>query len=184
MNDLSQSHSEDNGRVSRTTKLVATSLLVIGTLLAIMGLVALILLRDYSFQFLLLLLVFLFSLVMFICTALLLKINPNFTITLIGLALAMLSFAYQPSGPTIRKVGTECIPLEDCYRPVRGGGFPIQYVIDFPGITFPDVLGSEDDFRFWAFVLDFVFYMGLVQLVYRLTRYLHARKKMFKAMAG
>src|SRR3990170_3242550 len=64
------------------------------------------------------------------------------------------------------KVGTECIPLEDCYRPVRGGGFPIQYVIDFPGITFPDVLGSEYDFRFWAFVLDFVFYMGLVQLVY------------------
>jgi hypothetical protein len=131
---------------------------------------------GFDIPLFLVLALFLGSMIAFIRAALLLKINPNLTVALIGLGLTCLSFFYQPHRPEIKKFGTECVPIEDCYLAVRGAGFPAQYLIDKPGITQMDWLGFEDEFRLWAFALDVIFYVALGQILYRLIGYYHARK--------
>jgi len=162
-------------RIAKSTKsrIIAIAVTAIGLLLTLAGAWF-----AYAYESLFLIMaVLVSSTIVVIMTILKLKINSNILVLLAGVCLTFLSFAYQPLGPEIRQWGTECIPLEECFAPVRGGGFPIQYVIDFPGVTSPDDLGFEDEFRIWAFVLDLVFYSGLVYLTYRTNRYFLARKR-------
>src|SRR5688572_17259458 len=98
-----------------------------------------------------------------------LKINPVITVAFIAVCLACASFFYQQPGPEVGKFGTECVPIKDCYRAVLGGGFPMQYVIDIPGITYQDRLYIEDEFRVWPFILDVIFYFALGQIASRLV---------------
>ena len=167
MNESVQSIPEKNHNVPVKVRSIAISLLVIGFLLAMAG----VRLAYYDGPLFPAMAVFVASIILFIMATLLLKINLNIMVALIGLCITCLSFAYQPLGPEIRQHGTECMPIEDCFSPVRGGGFPIQYVIDSPGISVPDSLGSEDEFRLWALVLDTIFYFGLWQIVYRINMY-------------
>jgi len=114
--------------------------------------------------------------IMFIHAARARKASSHITIALIALGLTSASFAWQPFGPEIGQQGTECIPIEDCFAPLRGGGFPAQYVIDIPLITFHAQLGIEDEFRIWPFVLDVIFYVALGEAVHRLYLYYTARQ--------
>jgi len=162
---------------------VAGRLLLIGFMLSVLG-VWILVGFTYEAPLFLVIAFFVASMSFFIKAAHLLKSDPNITVALIGLGLACLSFVYQPLGPEIRKFGTECVPIEDCYIPVRGAGLPVQYMIDQPGITHMDWLGFEDEFRLWAFVQDVIFYIALGQFAYRLIRYYHSRKSNAWATAG
>jgi len=140
----------------------AIGLIMIGFLLALIGMW---LMYVYESSLFLSIAIFISSIIVFFRAAFKLKTNPNILFGFIGLCITLLSFAYQPIGPVIRQHGTECIPLKDCFAPVRGGGFPMQYVIDYPGVSIPDSLGMEDEFRLWAFVVDVIFYSMLGQLL-------------------
>jgi hypothetical protein len=153
---------------------IAIRLIVIGLLLALVGIW---LMYVYESSLFLSIALFVFSVIVFIRAAFDLKTNPIIMFGLVGLCTTFLSFAYQPIGPVIRQHGTECIPLEDCFAPVRGGGFPMQFVVDNPGVSIPDLLGIEDEFRLWAFVLDVIFYFVLGQLLYKFIRSIRARKR-------
>jgi hypothetical protein len=183
MKKLPLASSEESIPLSPRTRRAAVSYFLIGLFLAITGLLILVFL-NYFAPFIILMVIFVISIGMFLITAILLKTNPIIMVVLIASGLAILSFAYQPLGPEYRIVGTECRPILDCYRPVRGGGFPAQYVIDNPGITFWGELGFEDEFRVWPIVLDLCFYVCLVELIRRIIRYLSARGLNFKARAG
>jgi hypothetical protein len=152
-------------------------------MLAISGLLMLVLF-TYAAPFLILMGVFVISISMCLIAAVLLKASSILTIFLAGLGLAILSFAYQPLGPENKTVGTECQPIEDCYRPVRGGGFPAQYVIDNPGITYWGRLGFEDEFRMWALIVDVCAYICGIQLVRWILQFRMARQAGVRAGAG
>jgi len=168
MNSISVKNSDS---ASTKAKLAAIILIAIGLLLAMAGAWLV-----YNTSLFLVITVFIAAIILLIMATFLLKANPNIMIALVGLCITCLSFACQPLGPEIRQYGTECIPIEECFLPVRGGGFPIQYVIDSPGISIPDSLGIEDEFRFWAFVLDIIFYVVSSWLFYKLILYYHSRK--------
>lgn len=122
------------------------------------------LLFNYDASYLLLMAIFVISMAVNFGAALLVKANSAIPIVLAGLGLTILSFAYQSLGPEFNLSGTECRVIRECFDPVRGGGFPVQYVIDIPGITYWDVLGFEDEFRPLAFVADVCFYICLLTL--------------------
>jgi hypothetical protein len=151
---------------------ISISYCLIGIFLTVASLTILIR-SSYNFSILLLVFTLLFGL--FVTIATLKRINPIVTIFLIGLGLALLSFAYQSFGPERRMFGTECQPIRDCFRPVLGGGFPVQYVIDVPGITYQNILSFEDDFRVWPFIADVCFYICLMSLIYRVIGVIYIR---------
>ena len=102
--------------------------------------------------------------------------KPALIITAAGLGLTVASTFFQQMGPEIGQYGTECVPIENCFGPLLGGGYPIQYIVNSPGITDPTSLGSEDEFRPWALALDAVFYIAASSVVYALLRYQGARR--------
>ena len=159
------SNSEKNNAVLIKSRSIAIGLIVIGLFLALAGAWFMYAYEESLFPATA---IFVSSIILFIMATLVLKINPNIWIVLIGLCMTVLSFAYQPLGPEIRQHGTECIPLEDCFAPVRGGGFPLQFIVDNPGVSIPDNLGIEDEFRLWAFASDIIFYYILGRLLYKL----------------
>jgi len=106
-----------------------------------------------------------------------LKARRALIITAVGLGLTFASFFYQQMGPQIGQYGTECVPIEDCFQPLLGAGYPLQYMLDIPGITSQGSLGFEDKFRLVAFALDALFYIAMTYLGYTLSRYYHARRK-------
>jgi len=117
------------------------------------------------------------SLVILATMAAYLKAKPALIITAAGLGLTFASYFYQQMGPQIGKYGTECVPIEDCFRPLLGAGYPLQYMLDTPGITSQGSLGFEDKFRLVAFALDGLLYIAMTYLSYTLIRYYHARRK-------
>jgi hypothetical protein len=151
-----------------TERLVAIQLATIGLVLAVGGVISLKWMGVTSLFPVMA--IFAIAIFMFIQAARVLQVDPNITLALIALALACVSSAYQPLGPEIGLYGTECVPIEDCSRALRGGGLPLQYAIDIPGITTQGRLGIEDEFRALPFALDILFYFVLVQIVHRLKR--------------
>lgn len=117
------------------------------------------------------------SLVILATMAAYLKANPALIVTAVGLGLTFASYFYQQMGPQIGKYGTECVPIEDCFGPLLGAGYPWQYVVNTPGITAPTSLGFEDKFRLGAFALDALFYLAITYPSYTLIRYYRARRK-------
>ncbi len=134
-------------------KKMATTLLLLGLALAIAGTISL-----FEFPFLWSMVIFTTSIVLCFGASIMLKATTTILISLASVGLTVLSFAYQPLGPEYQMTGTECQRISECFSPVRGGGFPIQYVIDTPGITFWDDLGYEDEIRLLSFIVDFCFY--------------------------
>src|SRR5688572_16412083 len=152
-----------------TERLVAIQLVTIGLVLAVGGVISL---KWMGFTSLFpVMVIFVIAIFMLIQAARVLQVDPNITLALIAPALACVSSAYQPLGPEIGQYGTECVPIEDCFRPLRGGGLPLQYAIDIPGITTQGRLGIEDEFRVLPFALDVIFYFVLVQIAHRLNLY-------------
>ncbi len=141
-------------------------------------------LLNYDAPYVFLIPAFVIAIGLELLAAILLKLNPLLTLGLAGLGLTFLSFFYQPLGPEVRLVGNVCDPISECLRPIRGGGFPIQYIIDRPLITFHDRLGYEDDFRGGAFIADLGFYVCLVSLIQRIIQYLKREKVRFRVSAG
>jgi hypothetical protein len=174
---------DKTSNLSHRTRYVARASFLIGLFLAIAALMILVLF-SYNVPFIFLMLVFLLSIAMFFTAAALRKTVPILMVVLIGLGLAVLSFAYQPLGPESKMVGTECRPIRDCFLPVRGGGFPVQYVIDNPGITFWGVLGFEDEFRLWPFLADTCFYICMTELIRRIIQFLRSRGVRLRTKAG
>ena len=117
------------------------------------------------------------SLVILARMAAYLKAKPALVIAAVGLGLTFASYFYQQMGPEIGKHGTECVPIEDCFAPLLGAGYPLQYMVDVPGITSPGSLGFEDKLRLVAFALDALFYVVMIYLSYTLIRYYRARRK-------
>jgi hypothetical protein len=103
--------------------------------------------------------------------------KPAFIIATAAVSLAFASFFYQQLGPEIGQYGTECVPLENCFRPLLGAGYPLQYMVNVPGITDPTSLGAEDEFRLVPFALDTLFYFTVAYLGYGLIRFYRARRK-------
>jgi hypothetical protein len=145
------------------TRYAVISSLLLGLSLATIG-VLILLVFNFDARFLFLMVVFALSIVFGLIAAILWKTKPIIPILLAGLGLTILSFTYQPYGPESKIVGTECSIIRECVRPVRGGGFPVQYIVDNPGITARDVLGLEDEFRAWSFIANFSFYVCLIEL--------------------
>jgi hypothetical protein len=83
-----------------------------------------------------------------------LKASRALVVTAFGFALTLATFLYQRMGPDVGKYGTECIPIEDCFGPLLGAGFPLQYLVNVPGITDPTSLGGEDELRLLPFAID------------------------------
>jgi len=137
---------------------------VIGVLLTLTSFVVLVRISSNLFISLLALTILLgiFSII-----AIMKGIDPIVAIFLVSLGLAFLSFGYQSFGPERKVFGTECQPIRDCFRPVLGGGFPVQYIIDVPGISVQNSLSLEDDFRIWSFIADVCFYICIMSLIYR-----------------
>jgi len=106
-----------------------------------------------------------------------LKGRPPLVIAAVGLGLTFASFFYQQIGPQIGQYGTECVPIEDCFRPLLGAGFPLQYVIDTPGISVPGSLGIEDKLGLVAFALDALSYIAVTSLGFAAIRHYRARRK-------
>ncbi len=159
---------------SATERLVANQLLTVGLTLAVVGVLSL---KWMGFTSLFpVMVIFVIAIFMFIRAARVLSINPNITLALTALGLACVSFAYQPLGPELGQYGTECVPIEDCHRALRGGGLPMQYVIDIPGITVQGRLGIEDEFRVLSFTLDAIFYFILAQIAHRLNLYYSVKR--------
>jgi hypothetical protein len=100
-----------------------------------------------------------------------LKIKLPVITTVIGIGLTCASFAYQQMGPEIGVYGNECEdqPHGFCYGPLLGAGLPMQYVLDFPGVSVVYRLDSEDYFRIVPFLLDVLFYSAIV---YGSTRFI------------
>lgn len=169
--------------ISPRARLAAFICFTIGLLLAILGLWML-WWFNYDAPFLILMGIFVISISMWLAAAAWLKASEIVTVTLAGFGLAILSFAYQPIGPESRIVGTECQQFSDCYDPVRGGGFPVQYMIDAPGITHWGALGFEDEFRFWHFVADLCFYICLVLIVRWISGYFRLGRVKASVEAG
>ena len=153
---------------------MANQILTVGLVLAVGGVLSL---KWMGFTSLFpVMAIFASALFMFIQAARVLRADPNIILALTALALACVSFAYQPLGPEIGQYGTECVPIEDCYRPLRGGGLPLQYAIDIPGITIQGRLGIEDEFRVLPFALDVIFYFVLAQIAHRLNLYYSTKR--------
>lgn len=164
------SNLQESGSPSRRSRSAPFVWLGIGLLLASSGFFVL-WWFNYFAPFFILMVIFVVSVAACLRAALLLEAGPIVTVSLAGLGLAILSFAYQPIGPERRLSGTECQPFTDCIDEVRGGGFPAQYMIDAPGITHWGALGFEDEFRFWHFLADISFYVCVVLLVQWMTKY-------------
>ena len=106
-----------------------------------------------------------------------LKAKPVLIITAIALALTFASSFYHQMGPEIGQYGTECLPIENCFGPLLAAGYPLQYMVNTPGITDPTSLGAEDKFRLVTFALDTLFYIVIIYSAYTLIRYYRARRK-------
>lgn len=117
------------------------------------------------------------SLVILATMAAYLKATRILVITAVGFALTFASYFYQQMGPQIGSYGTECVPIEDCFQPLLGAGYPVQYMLDTPGITAEGSLGFEDKFRILAFAMDAVFYIAMTYPSSTLIRYCRARRK-------
>jgi len=115
------------------------------------------------------------SLVILATMAAYLRAKPALIITAVSLALTSASYFYQQMGPEIGKYGTECVPIEDCSGPLLGAGYPLQYVVNTPGITDPTSLGAEDKLRLVPFALDTLLYIAITYSSYILIRYYRAR---------
>jgi hypothetical protein len=99
------------------------------------------------------------------------------TTGLLALALAatIASVAFQRVGPT-RPVEGEgfCDSMEPCRIPVLGGGFPLPWLVDNPQISVPNKLSPPEDFFYPGyFLVDFVFWLGIMQIA---ARWLRPRK--------
>jgi hypothetical protein len=158
----------------KPTKKSANTYLIAGLTLAIVGLLILFVF-NFDANFRSLALIFFLAIVLCLISAVLQKTPSIIPVILAGLGLVLLSFTYQTFGPEQKIVGTECPIIRECVRPVKGGGFPVQYVVDVPGISVRDVLGLEDEFRTWPFLADLCFYICLIELVRRFFQYLKGR---------
>jgi len=106
-----------------------------------------------------------------------LRAKPALIITALSLGLTFASFFYQQMGPEVGKYGTECVPIENCFGPLLGAGYPLQYMVNTPGITDPTSLDAEDKFRLVPLALDTLFYFAIAYSSYTLIRHYRARGK-------
>ncbi|MBL8076809.1 MAG: hypothetical protein JNM55_02520 [Anaerolineales bacterium] len=98
-----------------------------------------------------------------------LKIIPYFISLFIGIAITLASLAYQKMGPETASYGNagceeqpnSCIDGQ-MMGDVLGAGFPLQYVLDNPGVSVQYSIGLEDNFKFSRFLLDSLFYSILI----------------------
>jgi hypothetical protein len=140
------------------------SFLILGITLAIVGgLILFVFNFDANFRSLAV--IFALSLALLSIAASQLQGNRIISVLLGGLALAVMSFTYQTAGPEVKIVGTECPVIRDCIQPVLGGGFPVQYVVDNPGVSVRNVLALEDEYRLWPLIADTCFYICVIGLI-------------------
>ena len=167
MHKSPHSNTTRNHIPSRAELLVAGQLSIVGLILTLIGTVSL----TWLVPLFPVMMIFGVAIVIFIQAARVRRVNSHVIIVSIALGLTCVSFASQPAGPEIGGYGTECVPIEDCFRPLRGAGFPLQYMTDIPGITAQDRLGVEDEFRPWAFFVDVMFYLAIGEAIHQVYRY-------------
>jgi len=60
---------------------------------------------------------------------------------------------------------------ELCIRPILQGGWPLPYLLDFPGVSVPGRLYFlEDDFYFGFFVIDLFFFACFINSIWMLLK--------------
>jgi hypothetical protein len=109
-----------------------------------------------------------------------LRIKPIWIALVLGIGLASASYYYQRTGPSIGIYGTECAepPHGYCYGPLLGAGFPLQFVLDVPGVSIIGRLGYEDDFLLPFYFLDAAFFgMGVFAISWLGRRIVMIRRK-------
>src|SRR5690242_1861962 len=104
MNEPLQAIPEKNRDLSARIRLFAIGLIMLGFAIIMTG----VWLISFLAPLFLVMTLFVISIIMLVTATSLLQISPNITFALIGLGLACVSFAYQPSGPEIGQYGTEC----------------------------------------------------------------------------
>ena len=90
----------------------------------------------------------------------------------VALSLTLLSSVIQRNGPELASYGNMCGPSsdQDCLEPVLNAGFPFGYLFDQPGVSIErQLFFVEDNLRPVPFALDFLAYLSLVALAFRLT---------------
>ncbi len=154
-----QTNHTKNHSPSATERMVASQLSTIGLILVLIGMACLTWLK-WVVPLFLTIMILVMAIFIFIQAARVRRASPHLVIALIALGLTLASFTWQPDGS------------------IRGGGLPLQYVIDIPFITFHDRLGTEDEFRPWAFVFDVSFFIALGELFHYLyLRYTAKRRQ-------
>jgi hypothetical protein len=89
---------------------------------------------------------------------------------LVAIVLAAASVGVQRHGPETGVSGAFCGPTGDapCERPLLNGGFPVGFLYDRLGVPVEDYLAlGEDQFRPLSFLIDVVFYFGLLAISWR-----------------
>ena len=87
---------------------------------------------------------------------------------LVALAITCASVGYQRIGPlqVVEGEGSRCPTAAPCRLPVLGGGWPVAYLVDRPGISVPGALHVvEDEFRPMHFSADFTLWFLLAVLL-------------------
>jgi hypothetical protein len=115
-----------------------------------------------------------------------LKTKPLWIALVLGIGLASASFSFQRTGPSIGIYGTECKdqPHGHCYGPLLGAGFPLQYVLDVPGVSVVGQLGYEDGFFLYSYFLDAAFFAILVFACIRLGGFILGRRRRKEAVSA
>jgi hypothetical protein len=95
-------------------------------------------------------------------------------VLLLGIICTFVTITYQKKGPFMGVYGNLCGPDDTgelCIRPILQGGWPLPYLLDFPGVSVPGRLSFlEDDFYFGFFMIDFFFFACCINLIWNLIK--------------
>ena len=115
-----------------------------------------------------------------VLVAMLLKFRVAVVWVIVTLAVFLTgcSFLLQRMGPSIGVYGTECPdqPGGLCMGHLLGAGFPIQYMLDQPGVSIVGEISFGDQLMLHLFLADVAIYFFVLYLVWWAARSLRSRR--------
>jgi hypothetical protein len=95
-------------------------------------------------------------------------------IFILAIICSLVTFAVQNKGPFMGVYGNLCGPGDSgelCIRPILQAGWPLPYLLDFPGVSVPGRLAFlEDDFYFGFFMVDIFFFAFIIKLIWNVKK--------------
>jgi len=95
-------------------------------------------------------------------------------ILLLALVFTIVTIIYKKNGPFMGVYGNLCGPGntgELCIKPILQAGWPLPYLLDYPGVSVRGRLSIlEDDFYFGFFTLDVFFFACCINMIWKLVK--------------